>query len=749
MRQQGFTNALNVGELGPDAWSRSDLAQHSRGCVLGFNMIGRVAGPAGRRPGTWFCGLTKFQDRPGRLIPFVRSSGDALLLEFGHLFVRVWTVNGQPVMDGPSQVEFVSPYPDTALEGIRPRQSGDVIFMTHRDGLSPQMLTRASNTSWTFTGLPIVRGPFRGENTDAARTLRLSGSTLEANFAAFQPGHVGSLWRLRPNDGNPGVLSWEPEEENIASGARRLSNGRVYARAGSNNKAGNTPPLHESGTVSDGNALWTHLHDGAAVLFVTGYVSPTQVSVTVTTGLPDGLDAFTPYWSEGAFSDVRGWPTANPAVREERLALAGALGEPDAISFTRTAGFSPAGLDYTPGLGTGRVVDDDAVRRFVGDSRDRIVWMAGSTYLIAGTTSGEHLITGATVDDPITPSGCVARPIGEFGSADVMPALAYGLVMFAAAGAETLRFVGVAPDQSLAAGDLSVTAAHITSRRIAGLTWLKQPWNLLWVRLADGGQASFTYHPEQNVQGWNRHGLAATAVPTEETPLGGGLAQESACVLPGANGRARLFILARREKGGATQRMILRLSDPAEKLFLDAAELYDGAATTGVSGLNHLAGEAVTLLARTEAGAATNPGAGWGEYRDRVVSGAGQALLPEGVTATKVHAGLPYLSRWEGLPPDILGPGSTQGLKVRYTHAVVVLEAAVAYVGTIGAEGDSGTDRLLNRAPGDVGGPVVRRTTWKTPLLGGAEFERRIFIQTDHAWDMVVHVIRPTAEVER
>ncbi len=143
------------------------------------------------------------------------------------------------------------------LSGIRPRQSGDVIFLTHRDNLSPRILRRHSNTSWSFDGLPMINGPFRSENGDPSHRLSLNGTTLTASKPTFQPGHVGSLWRLRQNDGNPGLMSWEPEEENIPLNAERLSNGRVYGRTGGANKAGNTPPVHASGAVSDGSAAFT------------------------------------------------------------------------------------------------------------------------------------------------------------------------------------------------------------------------------------------------------------------------------------------------------------------------------------------------------------------------------------------------------------------------------------------------------------------------------------------------------------
>lgn len=92
--------------------------------------------------------------------------------------------------------------------------------------------------------------------------------------------------------------------------------------------------------------------------------------------------------------------------------------------------------------------------------------------------------------------------------------------------------------------------------------------------------------------------------------------------------------------------------------------------------------------------------------------------------------------------------GLMVGRKVRYVKAQLVVDAAVAYVGTTGAEGDAQTDRLLNRAPGDVGGPVVGRTVWATPLPGGAEYERRMFVETDHAFDLVIHVVRGLTDAD-
>ena len=216
MRQIGWQQVFNVGELGPDMWSRSDMAQHSRGCVLGWNMIGRVAGPIGRRNGTWLCGLPKASDQPCRLIAFRRSASDAVVLELGHFYMRVWTVNGAPVLKDGAPYEVVTPIGQPQLAGLRWKQVGDVIYITHRDNLRTFTLTRRSNTDWTFTPTLFSDGPWLPENADAGHTMTVSGVTMTSSRPFFEAGHAGATFRLRANDGNPGLLSWEPEEENLS-----------------------------------------------------------------------------------------------------------------------------------------------------------------------------------------------------------------------------------------------------------------------------------------------------------------------------------------------------------------------------------------------------------------------------------------------------------------------------------------------------------------------------------------------------
>lgn len=744
-RVAGFNNRFNAGELAPEAWSDSDLQQHAHGCALGLNGVGRVAGPQDKRPGLLFVGLTKVQGERSVLLPFARTPDDALMIELGAGYGRIWRTAQTPVMVGSDIYEFSHSYTEAQLAGIRPRQAGDVIVLCHADStVRTKRLKRTAISDWTFGDFVFENGPWRAENivtshtitvtvgtatndldaaTDSTAGTILPGGTvtLTASSALFEAGHVGALWRFRQSDGNPGVESWAPGKA-FVTGEYCLSNGRVYKRAGGSGGAGTTPPVHEGGTISDGKMLWAYRHDGAGVVRIDSVSSATVATGTVLRGIPLRSTQSTSYWSEGAYSDYRGWPTAVPAVREERFVFGAANAEPDKFDATVTAGFTVDKGDFTPGLGTGRVVDSDAVRRFAGDEPSRIVWFMSGSQLVAGTTAQEVLISGATLDDPLSPNGCTARPLTDHGSADVIPVKAHDAILYVALGGQTLRELRVAPDQSFSNRDLSVLAGHIGGRGIVEVAWQRDA-NLLWARLADGGLAAFTYHAEQQVYGWTRQDIAGAGA--------GGWTVESLASLPGAGGRTVIWMIVRRTKGGSAQRSILALSRARDGVRYDAAEIYEGAPVTGVSGLNHLEGEAVSLLA------------GGAEYRGIVVT-SGTASLPTGApAAARIVAGLPYTWRFESLPLDLQGPGSMQGRKIRILQAHVVLTGVQAEVGESGQR----LERIYMREPEETLALVEKRHVAKVTFNGAAGTDPRIVVQDDSGFSARLHMIRPVADV--
>lgn len=743
-RQVGWKNRFNSGELGPEAWADTDLQMHAAGCALAQNYVGRLGGALGRRGGFWFNGLPKYADKASMLVPFKRSVDDALMLEFGDGYVRVWQADGSPLMDGGDQVEFASPYAEADLAKLRPFQTGDLITIRHADGTRPKQLVRTSNTSWAFSDYTPKNGPFRTENKDDTKTVtitKLTGTSyggtnpgsiytgatvkLVASSPIFAAGMVGGLFALRQPAGGSSCNAWSPDVATVG-GDFYQSDGKIYQNVGDDGggHTGRNPPVHDLGTVSDGRVKWYYLSDGRGVIRIDSFVSATEVHGTVLAGtsLGDGGETFC--WSEGAYSDYRGWPTAWPAIREERLIEGATRSELDKFDASRTAGYDTAGADFKPGLGTGRVVDDDAVRRFGGDQSSRILWFVSTTFLLAGTEEEELVITGATLDDPLAPASTVARSLSDYGSAPVQPVKAHKTVLFVARGAKTLVAMSVAPDLSSSTDDVSFFAEHIAGRRFAQIVFTGAPDYLAWTRLGDGGLAGFVYNQQQKVYGW--YSMA----------LGGGFVTESLAVMPGAFSQNTVWAIASREKDGVTQRVILMASAADETLRLDAAERYFGAPATGVAGLDHLEGEAVTVMA--------GPGDGtYAEYRNIVVTD-GAVTLPGGRTAAEIVAGLPYLSRYESLPADLEGPGTTQGRKIRYTKMLVILTGVLARIGATTSES---MDEVRARDPADVATIRPRRMNAYATIEAGADREPRLVVETDSGFDLTLHAIRPEAMV--
>lgn len=740
-RAVSFKNRFNSGELAEEAWSASDLAMNAHGCGLARNWMPRVTGPLQRRYGFWWNGETRYNDRKTRLIPFVRQVADALMLEFGDEYMRVWNADGTPLMNGGSPFQIGTPYTAAQIDGIRPHQDGDVLILCHADpSVRTRALSRRGLLLWQIDDYEFRNGPWRTENADDSVTLQISevagggfdlGATVDLYNVdgdifgvGFDAGFVGSYFRLRPSNGNPGVNTWAPLTDTLA-GVPILSDGKVYDRqAGGTLKTGRTPPTHDRGTVSDGSVNWTYHDDGAAVLRCDSYIGVNAMRCTVVRAVPRLFGGATPNWAESAFSPKRGFPTAWPCVREERLAVAGG-GEADKIDLSRTAGFFPLYADFTPGLGTGRVADDDAVRRYCGDSGSRVVWLLSTTMLVAGTQRGVVMVTGGTIDDPISPAATTARELYDYGVADVAPVKAHGSVLFATRGGSGLRELKVGSDVGKATRDLSFFVEHLAQKGFAELAWTADPDNLLWVRHRDGDLSLFLYHDEQQVYGW-----ASQA-------LGGGFKVESIASIPGPYARDALWAVAVRTKGGVQQRGVIMLSARQEGLRLDAAERYSGAPAAGVSGLTHLAGEPVVMMA--------GPGDGsFAQYRV-TVSSSGVATLPDARTAAEIVVGLDAPSRYESLPPDLNGPGSTQGQLQRVTKMLVMLKGVSARAGVTGPEiGDPQMDVIQQRGFGEVATLRPKRMQKAIGIAGGADRDVRLVVEADGGFDCLLQALRPT-----
>lgn len=86
---------LNAGELSPRLEGRPDLEFQQAGFRTLENMIPLVQGPTTRRPGTRFIKELKSSSNQTTLVPFIFSTSQAYMLEFGGQYIRFYRDKGR------------------------------------------------------------------------------------------------------------------------------------------------------------------------------------------------------------------------------------------------------------------------------------------------------------------------------------------------------------------------------------------------------------------------------------------------------------------------------------------------------------------------------------------------------------------------------------------------------------------------------------------------------------------------------
>jgi len=643
------------GEISPQLGGRVDLAKYHSSAAAIENYIVRPLGGVTRRPSTIFVGAAKHAAKTCRLVPFQFSTVQAYVLEFGDLYLRVWKDHGQVESAPGTPTEIATPYAEAELATLSFAQSADILYIAH--GLhQPRKLSRTGHTAWTLTGYQPNDGPFLERNVDAAKTISASGETgtvtLTASSALFAPGHVGALFFLQMPD-LAAVSPWESDMTGPTVNSLCRYNGQYYKATaiGAANKTGTVPPTHDEGQGYDGigakNVQWAFEHKGFGVVRVTGYSSATSVTATVLKKLPHTVvGGATSKWAEGAWSGLRGWPAA-VSFHEQRLIWANTPARPQTI-------WASAAGDYErfePGTR-----DDDAFSYGIASNQvNAIRWLASGATFLVGTMGQEFAATGSSPGEPLTPTAVRIVPQASEGSNTAEPARLGSETLFVnRAGRKVMTLLYSVDADAYVPVDLLQLAEHLTTGQatIAAIAWARAPLNTLWAVRSDGLLLSLTYKREEQVYAWARH------------PRDG--AVESIGVVPAPGGAAdELWLVTRRSVNGATVRHVEYMTQPFEPAhandkagmaYLDAALDYAGAPATVLSGLGHLEGRSVKIVAN----GALHP--------DRVVSG-GAVTLDYPVTQAVV--GLGYTSRLKTLRLEGGAAGTAQGKVKRIARLTV------------------------------------------------------------------------------
>ena len=584
------------GELSPRLDGRNDLAKYPTGCKTLENMIIYPHGSAARRSGTQYVAEVKDSSKETRLIPFEFSTTQTYILEFGDQYIRFYKDDGQ-ILSGGSAYEISSPYLEAELFDIKYAQSADVMYICHPSH-PVQKLSRTGHTAWTLSDVDFQNGPFMDHN--------ISTTTLTAGHTT-----VGS------------------------SGNLTLS-----STTGVNNDQG-----------------WLTTDVGRLVHFKDGHyeiTARTSATVAVATSVvaPSSSSASTDF-ALGSFSDTTGHPSC-VTFFEQRLVFAATLSQPQTLFFSKSGDYENMDDNYH-----GTVADDDAIIYTIASNQvNAIRFMTATRTLIIGTAGGEFAVSGGGTDVAITPTNILIKKQSNNGAANV-DALAVGnATIFLQRAKRKLRELAYNFDvDGYVAPDLTILAEHISEGGFKQLSYQQEPNQIIWGVRNDGQLVGLTYQREQQVVAWHRHIFGGS--------FGSGNSVcESVATIPTDDSEYQTWVIVKRTINGSTKRYIEYIhnlnfdeEDDTSFNFLDSQLEYDGAAATTISGLDHLEGETVSVLAD----GATHP--------DVTVS-SGEITLAR--SSEKVKVGLAFTSLLQTMRLDAGSQNGTSQSKTKRIYDITL-----------------------------------------------------------------------------
>jgi hypothetical protein len=363
--------------------------------------------------------------------------------------------------------------------------------------------------------------------------------------------------------------------------------------------------------------------DHVGIVEITAVTDSQTATATVIKTLAD--TTATHRWSEGAWSNYRGWPRA-VTFFEDRLVFGGNTNQPDTVWLSATGDYE------NMEAGT----DDDEAMLFTLSSRqvNVIEWMVGKDNLIIGTSGAEWTLRGGT-DEPLTPSNVKAEQQSSHGSANLQATLASESILFFQRGAEKMRELAYNwESDSYVAPEMTLLVPEVTGDGITSVDYQKIPNSILWCVRDDGEMAVFSYERAEQVTSWSRF-------------ITDGLF-ESVIVING-DPEDQVWVSVNRTIGGSTKRYIEYFSardfgtDVDDAYFVDSGITYDDVATTTITGLTHLEAETVAVL-------------GDGAIQTSQTVSSGQITITQ---ASTVQAGLPFTVQMKTMPLSFLGAGTS------------------------------------------------------------------------------------------
>lgn len=561
-------------------------------------------------------------------------------------------------------LEIDTPYTATQVGNFSHPQANDVKYIAVGGTTPVYKLQRLGDTSWSLEEVAFIDGPYLDQNIDP---ILLPNSTTGLGFGGSVPDGFSSTTLAPSATTGLGITI-------TASATAGINNGQGFLST----DVGRLIRIQDTASADAGYAV------------ITAVGSTTSVTADVRRDF-NALTATTRWWI-GALSETTGYPST-ATFHEQRLVLGGSTDYPHSLWASQSADIENMRPDsFVDSELT--VEDDDAINVTLAAKKlAAIRWVESTGFGIAvGTSEGEWIVESAGA--VLTPTDINAKRRTRNGSIKANPVQIDDIILFIKkAKRKIMDFTFVFERQNFKARDINLLAHRAAGSGFAQIEFQQDPDSVLWARREDGQLANVTYKSQQDVVGWGR------------TIMGGAFSSgdavvESIAVIPGEAGGGRtldsderdeVWTVVKRTINGNTVRHIefieqafegpiredydteaaweaAMISAQADAMYVDSGLTYDGASTTTLSGLDHLEGQTVKVLAD----GAIHP--------DKTVS-SGSITLDYAVT--KAQVGLGYKHRFKSVKLAFGAAAGTAVGKTKRIHGLqfVLLDAAAFQVG--------------------------------------------------------------------
>ena len=498
----------------------------------------------------------------------------------------------------------------------------------------------------------------------------------------------------------------------------------IYQALTSGN-TGTVAPVHTSGDVagSTGGVTWRYLNSGYGFVQILTVTDANHATAKILSQLPNSLTgtATYRYWPPAWCNDA-GWPK-NVAAHDQRFEFQ-RDNEYWLTKPTTTDNFELTTLD-----------DSAIARRLVSPDGSfvQLECALSSGVLVQGARDQEWLTRAPGNFDALTATSVRDVPDTTEGSASHVPAQVDRGAIFIGRSRKRLHYIAFDRlTEQLNVQELSIAARHIFGAGAVAMAWQRDPHRVLWVVLADGTLASITFMPDEKIIAPARH------------PMTNCFIEDIVSIPTSDNGYSDVYLQTRRTINNATHRYYEQLQaffEPADQdaptaegaWFVDCGLRYQGAPTMTVTGLDHLIGQTVRILA---------DGA---QQKEKVVDNSGHIALDS--EASDVIAGLPIAWKFRDLPRDVAVQGATsKGSPKRASYI------AIEYRNSAGGQAqfnEGEQEPITETGDLDYGAAIPLLTGMKTLTLASeTEDEGVLELDGDNALPFTLLAISMLLEIE-